>query len=293
MVGSSFKDKWVDIIIYTVIILAVLSCILPFLHVLSLSLSDNGAALSRKVTLLPVGFNFQAYKMVIGDRAMVNSLWFTVWMTAAFTALGMLLTILAAYPLSKKTLKGRHWIMLLFIVTLYFSGGLIPDYILMYQLKFINQPWSLIVPLALSPFNMIIMRTFFMNTIPESLEEAATLDGCSQLGILIKIVLPLSKPILATLALFYAVGRWNAYSDALFYITKAPLYPLQLKLYNLVNTAGATSDAISQEAGGGQAVTPEVIRAASIIFATIPILIVYPFVQKYFVKGVMIGAVKG
>lgn len=293
MVGSSFKDRVADFFIYAVITFAVLTCILPFLHVLSLSLSDNGAAISRKVTLWPVGLNFNAYKAVLGDRSMLNSLWFTVWMTAAFTAIGMVLTILAAYPLSKKTLKGRKTLMLMFIITLYFSGGLIPDFILMYQLKFVNTPWSLILPLCLSPFNMIIMRTFFMNTIPDSLEEAATLDGCSQMGILVKIVLPLSKPILATLALFYAVGRWNAYSDAMYYITKAPLYPLQLKLYNLVNTAGATVDAISQEAGGDQAVTPAVIRAACIMFATIPILLVYPWLQKYFVKGVMIGAVKG
>jgi putative aldouronate transport system permease protein len=293
MIGSSVKDRLIDIVLYTVIALAVLTCILPFLHVVSLSLSDNGAVLSRKVMLLPVGFNLQAYKMVLLDKAMIRSLWFTIWMTAAFTGIGMVLTVLAAYPLSKRTLKGRYWLMMVFIITLYFSGGIIPDYVLMHQLGFINKPWALILPLSLSPFNMIIMRTFFMNTIPESLEEAATLDGCSHLGILMRIVLPLSKPVLATLALFYAVGRWNAYSDALFYITKAPLYPLQLKLYNLVNTAGATVDAITQEAGGDQAVTPEVIRAACIIFATVPILLVYPFLQKYFVKGVMIGAVKG
>jgi putative aldouronate transport system permease protein len=293
MVGSSVKDRVVDILIYLIIALAVLTCILPFLHVVSLSLSDNGAAISRKVTLWPVGFNLQAYKMVMLDKAMIRSLWLTVLMTAAFTAIGMFLTILAAYPLSKRNLKGRYWIMMLFIITLYFNAGIIPNYVLIHQLGFINTLWALILPLALSPFNMIIMRTFFMNTIPESLEEAATLDGCSQVGILMRIVLPLSKPVLATLALFYAVGRWNAYSDTLFYITKFSMYTLQQKLYNLVNTAGATVDAISQEAGGDQAVTPEVIRAACIIFATMPILIVYPFVQKYFVKGVMIGAVKG
>jgi putative aldouronate transport system permease protein len=293
MVGSSIKDRIVDVLIYLIIVLAVLTCILPFLHVVSLSLSDNGAAISRKVTLWPVGFNLQAYKMVILDRAMMHSLWITVLMTAAFTAIGMVLTVLAAYPLSKRNLKGRYWLMMLFIITLYFNAGIIPNYILIHQLGFINTLWALILPLSLSPFNMIIMRTFFMNTIPESLEEAATLDGCSHVGILVRIVLPLSKPVLATLALFYAVGRWNAYSDALFYITKSSLYTLQQKLYNLVNTAGATVDAISQEAGGDQAVTPEVIRAACIIFATMPILLVYPFVQKYFVKGVMIGAVKG
>jgi len=221
---------------------------------------------------------------------MIRSLYMTVYYTAAFTVVGMALTILAAYPLTRKRLPGRNFILMVFIVTLYFSAGLIPEYILVHNLGLINTPWSIILPLALSPYNLLLLKTSFQS-IPESLEESAFIDGCSHLRILLNIMLPLSKPILATLVLFYAVGRWNAYQDALFYLTKSYLYPLQLKLYNLVNSSGI-AEQIAQE-GGEEPVAQEVLKPASIVFATVPILAVYPFVQKYFVKGVMIGAVKG
>jgi putative aldouronate transport system permease protein len=280
----------VDWIINLVITLLVFLCIMPFLHVLATSLSSNAAVVARNVKFLPIGINLNAYLTILRDKSMIRSLYMTVFYTAAFTAIGMVLTVLAAYPLTKKNLWGRNFFLMLFVVTLYFSAGLIPEYLLVHNLGLINTPWSIILPLALSPYNMILLKTSFQS-IPESLMESAFVDGCSHFGILTRIVLPLSKPIIATLVLFYAVGRWNAYQDALFYLTKANLYPLQLKLYNLVNTFGA-AEQISQEAGVEQ-VAQDVLKPASIVFATIPILVVYPFVQKYFVKGVMIGAVKG
>ena len=280
----------IDWLIRIVITVLVLLCILPFLHVFATSISSNASVMARNVRFLPIGVNLDAYRTILRDASMIRSLYMTVYYTVAFTAVGMILTILAAYPLTKKKLWGRNFFLMLFVITLYFSAGLIPEYLLVHSLGMLNTPWSIILPLALSPYNLILLKTSFQS-IPESLEESAFVDGCSHFGILTRIVLPLSMPILATLILFYAVGRWNAYQDALFYLTKSQLYPLQLKLYNLVNSSGE-AEQIAQEAGVVP-VSQEVLKPASIMFATIPILLIYPFVQKYFVKGVMIGAVKG
>ena len=247
--------------------------------------------MSNQVFLIPKDINIDAYKTVFGDSTMMRSLWFTVFVTVAFTALGMFLTICGAFALSRKRLKGRKVIGVIFLITMYFTAGTIPDYILMSQLHLINTAAVLILPLAFSAYNLIILRTFMQNSVPQSLEEAAAIDGCNDFIVLVRIVLPLSVPVLATLALFYAVGRWNTFQDALYFITKSPLKPLQLKLYELVNAAGSNSS-VSQEVAGESMQAEEVLKSACIMFATIPIVIVYPFIQKYFVKGVMIGAVK-
>lgn len=285
------KSKIFDLFVYILVTGTVLICVIPFLYIVSLSLSSNEAVLSQKVTLFPVGFTLNAYKEVFSEASNLHSLWLTVYMTVIFTVIGLIITVALAYPLSRKGLKGRGFFMMLILFTFYFNAGIIPHYINIQQLGLYNSIWALILPLVLSPYNMILMRTYLMTSIPESLEESAKLDGCTDLGILIRIILPLSKPILATLALFFAVGRWNAFQDALMYITQRNLFPLQLKLYYLVSAAQSTEN-FSSEANAN-AYAPEVIRAASIMFATIPILIVYPWLQKYFVKGAMIGAVKG
>jgi putative aldouronate transport system permease protein len=276
-------------IVHTLVVISVIICIIPFLYIISESLSSNSAILAQKVTIYPIDFNIETYQTVFRDAKMVYSLGYTVVLTAVFTVLSMAVTILAAYPLTKKRLKGRSFILLIFMITMYFSGGLIPDYMLVKNLNLLNNPWSLILPGLMSVFNMIILKTFFQS-IPDSLEEAASLDGCTDLGILAKIVLPLSMPAIATLSLFYAVGRWNGFMDALFYITKPNLYPIQLKLYQIISISQQLD--IQQE-GMNADLTPEGLKAASVMFATIPILIVYPWLQKYFVSGVMIGAVKG
>jgi putative aldouronate transport system permease protein len=287
----NLKDKLFNAIVYLLVTLSVLVCIIPFLHVASISLSSNEAVLSQKVTLFPVGINLDAYKQVFSDTTMLYSLWLTVYMTVIFTLIGLVITIALAYPLSRRGLKGRGIFMLLILFTFYFNAGVIPNYINIQELGLYNSIWALILPVVLSPYNMILMRTYLMTSIPDSLEESAKLDGCTDMGILIRIILPLSKPILATLALFFAVGRWNTFQDAFFYITSRDIFPLQLKLYYLVSAAQST-ETFSNEANAN-AFSPEVIRAASILFATIPIIIVYPWLQKYFVKGVLIGAVKG
>ena len=217
---------------------------------------------------------------------------YSVFITAVFTVLGMLVCTCAAYPLSKRRLKGRNVITFLLMIPMYFSAGLLPTYLLYYRLKLIDNWWVLILPLIYSPYNMLIMKNFFMSNIPDELEESAFLDGASNFQILLKIVLPLSKPIIATLSLFYAVGRWNAYSDNMYYITSNNLKMAQYKLYEMILNAQEAAQTALTEATNVTS-TPEVLQAASIMFVTIPIIIIYPFVQKYFVKGTMVGAVKG
>lgn len=291
MMKRNMSDILVDVFIYLVIGILSLVCLIPFIHVMSVSISGNSAVMANEVFLIPKNLTFEAYKTVFGDSAMMRSLVFSVFVTVAFTVLGMFLTICGAFALSRKRLKGRRVIGVVFLVTMYFTAGTIPDYILMSQLHLINTATVLILPLAFSAYNLIILRTFMQNSVPQSLEEAAQIDGCNDFTVLLRIVLPLSVPVLATLALFYAVGRWNTFQDALYFITKSPLKPLQLKLYELVNAAGSQSS-VSQEVAGGNMQAEEVLKSACIMFATIPIVIVYPFIQKYFVKGVMIGAVK-
>ena len=285
------KVRVSDFVIAFVILLLSLTCILPFIHIAAKSVSSNTAVLSKRVYLIPDGFNLDAYTSIFRDGQLTHSLLYTILVTVLFTAVGMIVTVCAAYPLSRKNLKGRSFFAFILMFTLYFSAGLIPEYLLMKDLGLLNSIWVLVLPLAFSPYNMPIMKSFFTSTIPESLYEAAYLDGANHFQILFKVVLPLSKPILATIALFYAVGRWNAYADAKYYITKKALQPLQYLLSNMVLNSGA--DAVSLNETSLVESTPEVLQSATVMFATIPIILVYPFVQKYFVQGTMIGAVKG
>lgn len=280
----------VNVFIYAFVGLLSLLCIIPFFHVVSVSISSNNAVVSNQVWFLPKEITFEAYKMVLGDSSMMRSFVFTVIITVLFTLLGLFLTICAAYALSRSRMKGRSVINTLFVFTMYFGAGLIPEYLLMDTLNLLDTTAVLVLPMAISAYNMIILRTA-MQAVPASLEEAAQLDGCNDFRILVQIMLPLVVPTLATLALFYAVGRWNSYSDAMYYIQSDELKPLQYKLYTLVASA-ADSTALEGDGGTGTQTNEEVIKMATIMFATIPIIVVYPFLQKYFVSGVMIGAVK-
>lgn len=284
------KDKVFDKVMIFITLISVLICVIPFLYIVAISLSSNSAIISQKVTLLPIGFNIETYKIVFSDSSMVYSLVYTIILTIIFTILSMIFTICAAYPLTKKRLRGRNAILMLMIFTMYFGGGLIPDYLNIKNLDLLDSSWSLILPGLVSVYNMIILKSFF-NSLPESFEEAAAIDGCTEIGMLIKIVLPLSTPVLATLSLFYAVGRWNGFMDALFYISEPKLYPIQLKLYQIIS-ASQSVDVQANENMATQT-TPEALKAASVMFATVPILLAYPWLQRYFVSGVMIGGVKG
>ncbi len=286
------KNLIIDIIIYAILILVALTCVLPFVHVFSKSISEEAYVIANKIVLLPKGFSLQAYKKIFADASILRSMYVTVVVTVLFTIVGMIVTICAAYPLSRKELKGRTVLTFIFMFTMYFAGGIIPEYLLMNTLGLLDTWAVLILPLAFSPYNLLIMKTSLQSSIPDSLIESATLDGAGQIRTLVSIVLPLSKPIIATLSLFYAVGRWNAYQDALFYIKqRTDLRPLQLKLYYLVVAATESFQAALE--GSAQITNPEVLKASCIMFATIPIICIYPFVQKYFVQGTMIGSVKG
>lgn len=281
-----------DMAIIVFIVALSFTCIVPFLYMIALSFSSNEAIISQKVGLWPVDFTAETYKTILSDMDMLYTLGYSIVLTIFYTLVCMFLTICAAYPLTKKRLKGRNFILTALVFTMYFSGGLIPSYILVKNLGMINSVWSLVLPGAMSVFNMIILKTFFSN-LPESLEESAAIDGCSDLGILIKIVLPLSLPSIATLSLFYAVDRWNGFQDALFYITKKELYPMQMKLYQIISANQQLDSQQGGEGSVGSYIVPESLKAASVMFTTIPILLIYPKLQKYFVDGVMTGAIKG
>lgn len=287
----SASNKIIDSFIILLVTVASFICLVPILHLVAVSLSSNAAILSNKVTVFPVEWNTLAYEAVFKDAKMISSLLFTIVLVAIFTVVCMIMTICAAYPLTKKRLKGRNFFLVVIVITMFFSGGLIPEYLLVKSLKLTNTLWALILPGMINAFYLIILKSFF-DSIPEELEESARMDGSSHFGTLFRIVLPLSLPVLATLSLFYAVGRWNGFMDALFYITNQDLYPIQLKLYQLV-ISNQMSDATATEGMNAMAPIPESLKAASIMFATIPILLVYPWLQRYFISGIMVGAVKG
>ncbi|MDT0125547.1 carbohydrate ABC transporter permease [Paenibacillus sp. RRE4] len=285
------SNRIFDIVNVTFITLFVLFCLAPFLHTIAISLSSNRAITSGEVTIFPKEFSWDAYGQVFSDNSMLYSLGFTALLTVATTVLCLLFTIAAAYPLTKKNLKGRKLFMYIIIITMFFSGGIIPEYLLIRDLHLMNSVWALILPGLVSPFNLIILISFFRG-IPDSLEESAEIDGSSHVHTLFKIILPLSMPVLATLGLFYAVGRWNGFQDSLMYITNPKLYPLQLKLFQMVQNNMIT-DLTLLEGASRTRLTPESLKAAAVVFATVPILLVYPWLQKYFVSGAMQGAIKG
>lgn len=287
---ESMGSKVSRVLLNIMLGLITLTCIIPVIHVVAKSLSTDAYVLANRVVLIPMGFTLEAYKKIFMDATILRSMFISIVITISFTILGMLLTLCMAYCLTRPQLKGRKVINFLCVFTLYFSGGIIPEYILISSLGMLDSLWALILPLAFSAYNLVIMKNSIGYSIPISLEESARIDGASHFRILCSIILPLSKPILATLALFYAVGRWNTYQDALFYIKqRVDLRPLQLKLYYLIIQA---SESFNLESTTVSLTNPEVLKASCVVFATLPILCIYPFVQKYFVQGVMIGAVK-
>lgn len=290
--NTKIYDRIYNTTVILIVAVIVFLCLVPFLHIASVSLSSNSAILASKVTLLPVDIDLESYFSIIRDDSMIRSLLFTVEITAIFVLLGMFMTICAAYPLTKKWLKGRNVFLFIFLFTMFFSGGIIPDYILMKNLKLINNMWVLILPGMISVFNLIVLKSF-LSSIPDSLVESAYIDGANEITILVRIILPLSAPVLATLSLFYAVSKWNSFQDALFFISDSSLYPLQLKIYQIIYLTQSTDIAVQEGAGITSNVLPESLKAASVMFATIPILFVYPWLQKYFIKGAIVGSIKG
>ena len=283
---SAKIGDWCFVIICIIVSLV---CIVPMINLLARSLSTTEALIKHEVYLLPKGLNLDAYAMVLSDVKYIRAFFWTGFLTVVCTVVSLTMTTLCAYPLIFENLRGRSVINIFITITMFFNAGTIPNYLLMKSLNLLNNPLVLIIPSCMSVYNMIIMRSFFYG-IPDSLRESAEIDGASYFRILVSIYLPLSKPVFATLALFYAVGRWNGYSDALMYVNKDIFYPLQLFLYNILNNINNVEVA-TQEGFSTPGLT-ESLKAAIVMFSTIPILCIYPWLQKYFIHGVTMGAVK-
>lgn len=282
-----------DGLIYLFMLLFFIIVAYPILYVLALSFSSREAVLNNEVYIIPVGFNFDNYKLVLKHeflpKAFLNSVFYTVF----GTLYSMILTILGAYALSRKNYFGRDFIMFLIAFTMMFGGGMIPSYMLIKNLGLLNTRLALIIPFAVSQYNLIVMRTY-MQQIPSAIEESAKLDGANDFVILFRIFVPMSKPVIATITLFYAAGQWNDFFSGLIYLDDKNKFPLQLVIRDLLITQNdATLNQGLAVQQGMPSLTPGGFRAAIVVVTVLPLLVVYPFIQKYFVKGVMLGSIKG
>ena len=285
------KDKVFKIVTIAVVVFIAACCLFPFLHILAISFSNKTAVIRGDVLLWPVNFDLSAYKAVFTNKGLMDSMWFSLLLTAVYTVFALVMTILCAYPLSRPGLKFKSPILLYILFTMYFSGGMIPSYLNIKSLGLLDTFWVLVFPTVLSTYNMILMKSFFQS-MPRELEESAYVDGANDLVVLIKIVLPLSKAMLATIALFYAVSRWNGFMDAILYINDESMYTIQLRLRQLIQSSQVSS-MMEEIPEMKDDLVAETIKAGCMVFSMIPVMIIYPWLQKYFVKGVMIGSVKG
>lgn len=291
---QSRGDKVFNVVNGLLIAVILITIIYPLWFVIIASVSDPARVLGGQVVLWPRDFTLQGYRMVFRDPMIMTGYRNTLFYTVTGTAINLVMTILAAYPLSRKDWVGRGFFMGVLMFTMFFSGGIIPTYLMMNSLGMVNTIWAMILPGAVSVYNTIIMRTFFLNSIPPELQEAAQVDGCSNTRLLLQIVLPLSKQILAVMVLFYGVAHWNAFFNALIYLTESKRYPLQLVLRSILIQNTASQDMLGDlDTMGSRVMMAETIKYALIIVSTLPMMILYPFLQKFFEKGVMVGAVKG
>ena len=294
MVKQSLADKMFVFIVYAMLILVLITVLYPLIFVLVASISDPGKVVNGEVWLWPEGITFRGYEKVFQNKDIMSGYMNTILYTLIGTCVNLVMTICAAYPLSRKELYGRGFVTALFVFTMFFSGGLIPSYFLVKKLGMLNTMWALIIPNAVAVWNIIIMRTFFQQSIPGEVQESAQIDGCSNLQILLRVVLPLSLPILAVMTLFYGVGHWNSFFNALIYLTDRDKYPLQLVLREiLIQNNMKDMVASSEESLAKTVMEAESIKYAVVIIANLPVLLLYPFLQRYFTKGLTIGAVKG
>ncbi|BFH67550.1 ABC transporter permease [Paenibacillus dendritiformis] len=284
-IKASLGSRIFDAINILLMILLVIMMMYPMVYVFSASISDNALVASGEVLLFPKQVTLVAYEQLVTNPDLWISYWNTIRYTVLQVALTLIVTAAMAYPLSKKWLPGRRMILLMAAFTLLFSGGMIPTFLVVQKLGLLDTIWAIVLPSLVSTWYLFIMRTFF-EALPEELEDAATMDGCNSLQVLLRIVLPLSMPVMVTIGLFTAVNQWNAFFDALIYLNDRSMYPLQIMLRNIL-IAGTTVQ------GEGDINHLDTLKYAMIIIATLPILCVYPFIQKYFVQGSMIGGIKG
>ena len=288
---KSIGEKAFDVLMYGCIVISILLILYPLYFILIASISDQNLVANGRVFLIPKGIQYGGFKRVFENDLLLSGYRNTILYTALGTVVNMVLTIPAAYALSRKDFLPRRVLMFLFVFTMYFSGGLVPTYLLMKDLRLLNTIWVMIIPFAVNVTNLIIARSFFESSIPDELLEAAVMDGCSNTKFFLHIVLPLSKAILAVITLYYAVQHWNEYFNALIYLKDTALYPLQLVIRDILVMNQKASASASAASSAVQ--IAEQVKYAVILISTVPVMIFFPFVQKYFMKGVMIGAVKG
>jgi len=289
-------DVGFNIVNYTILTVILLIVAYPLIYIVSASFSSTAAVMANRVWLWPVEPSLKGYEAVFNNKDILTGFGNSIFYTLAGTFVNLVVTLAAAYPLSRRDLRPRNFIMLVFSFTMFFAGGMIPSYLLVSNLGMLNTRWSVILPGALNVYNMIIARQFFASNIPTELLEASQLDGCSDFQFIFRVVVPLSGAIVAVLGLFFAVGHWNAYFSALLYIGDRKKYPLQVFLREILiqNTIDASmTGSVSLEDEVVKQGLEDLLKYSLIIVASVPVLIIYPFVQKYFVKGVMIGSIKG
>ncbi|MGQ7890221.1 carbohydrate ABC transporter permease [Paenibacillus sp. WC2504] len=292
MINKSIGSRIFDGFNYTFLTLFALVTLLPFIYIISVSFAEPEEVLRRGFILFPTSFSLEGYRYIFSTQTIVNSLFVTIGITVVGTFINLLFTSLLAYPLSRQDFEGRKLFMMLIVFTMLFHGGILPTFLVVKALGMLNSYWSLLIPNAISAFNLIVVVSFFRQ-LPEGLEEAAKIDGCSDVGLLFRIVLPLSTPVLATFALFYAVGHWNTFFNAIMYINDSKMWPIQVWLRQIVILSQGGIGDSTQFDQNYIAPPSQIIKMAVIVISTVPILLVYPFLQKHFAKGVMIGSVKG
>ena len=299
MNGTKIKRAKGDLVFDTIntllLVLVMLVVLYPLYFIVIASFSDPLEVLSGHVVFFPKKVSLEAYKMVFRDAQILTGYRNTIFYTLLGTAVNIVLTVLAAYPLSRRDLAGRKFFTVMLAVTMFFSGGLIPTYLMISNtLHLLDTIWAMILPGAISVWNVIIVRTYFQTSITPELSEAAMVDGCSDFMLLAKVILPLSMPVLAVMVLFYGVAHWNSFFNALIYLNDKALYPLQLILRSILVQNTMSEDMLAEvDSLANRQVMAETIKYALIVVASAPIIAVYPFLQKYFVKGIMVGAIKG
>ncbi|MFD2614935.1 carbohydrate ABC transporter permease [Paenibacillus gansuensis] len=298
-VRETGRDKLFLICNYIYVMLALIIVAYPVIYMVSASISNPKFVGSGEMWLWPKGLTFKGYQIVFQNQKIWSGYGNTIFYTLLGTAINLLVTIPAAYALSRKDFVGRHFFMGMFMVTMFFGGGLVPTYLLVKNLGMVNTVWAIVIPSAASIWNIIVARTFFQSSIPKELQDAAQIDGCTNMRLFLTIILPLSMPIIAVMALFYGVGNWNSYFSALIYLNDEAKYPLQLILRQILvlqemsAQAGGAMDSASAAALNNKAEVASLVKYSVIIVSTLPVIAIYPFLQRYFVQGVMIGSVKG
>lgn len=299
LIKDTRADKIFLIFVYVFLVISLLIVLYPLIYIISASISNPHLVNSGEMWLLPKGITFEGYRTLLGNSSIWRGYLNTIYYTVLGTSINLLVTLPCAYALSREDFYGRRAFTNFMLVTMFLSGGLIPSYLLIRSLGMLNTVWALVIPGAVSVYNVVVTRTFFQSTIPREMEEAAIVDGCSDFRLFMQIVLPLSTPIIAVMALFYGVGHWNSFFSALIYLSDRSMYPLQMILREILilqdmssNTVNNVTSEMANMLYSKQQLA-QVIKYGVMIVSSLPVIIVYPFLQKYFVKGMMVGSIKG